>query len=41
MRDQQRLNKGALSPGIGQQEFEIDREYYSLDETMTYRVRSK
>lgn len=38
MRDQ-RMNKGALSPSIGQQEFEIDREYYSLDETLTYKVR--
>lgn len=35
---EQRINKGATSPSIGQQEFEIDREYYSLDETLTYKV---
>lgn len=33
-----RCDKGVLTPSICQQEFEIDREYYSLDETLTYKV---
>lgn len=31
-----RFEKGAATPSVCQQEFEIDREYYSLDETLTY-----
>lgn len=34
----ERLDKGAITPSVGLQEFEIDREYYSLDETLTYKV---
>lgn len=33
-----RFDKGALTPNVCQQEFEIDRDYYSLDETLTYKV---
>lgn len=35
-----RFDKGATTPGVSQQEFEIDREYYSLDETLTYKSES-
>lgn len=35
-----RFDKGAMTPSITQQEFEIDREYYSLDETLTYKSES-
>lgn len=33
-----KFDKGGITPSVGQQEFEIDREYYSLDETLTYKV---
>lgn len=35
----ERLDRGAITPGAGAQEFEIDREYYSLDETLTPKVK--
>lgn len=35
-----RLNKGVATPSVCQHEFEIDREYYSLDETLTYKSES-
>lgn len=35
-----RFDKGAITPSVCQQEFEIDREYYSLDETLTYKSES-
>lgn len=36
-----RFEKGALTPNVCQQEFEIDRDYYSLDETLTYKVSNE
>lgn len=35
-----RFDKGGMTPSVIQQEFEIDREYYSLDETLTYKSES-
>lgn len=32
-----RFDKGAITPSVCQ-EFEIDRDYYSLDETLTFKV---
>lgn len=40
IREPSRFDKGAATPGAGQHEFEIDREYYSLDETLTYKSES-
>lgn len=37
---EQRFDKGVTTPSVCQQEFEIDREYYSLDETLTYKSES-
>lgn len=34
----ERLDKGTITPGAGAQEFEIDRDYYSFDETLTPKV---
>lgn len=36
----ERFDRGAMSPSAYQQEFEIDREFYSFEETLTYKVNS-
>lgn len=40
LRESSRSEKGAATPSACQHEFEIDREYYSLDETLTYKSES-
>lgn len=40
IREPSRFDKGAATPSACQHEFEIDREYYSLDETLTYKSES-
>ncbi|KAG4065416.1 hypothetical protein HA402_002814 [Bradysia odoriphaga] len=35
-----RFDRGALSPGAYQQEFEIDREFYSFEDNSTYKSES-
>lgn len=34
----ERLDRGGITPSISQQEFEVDLDYYPLDETLTYKV---
>lgn len=34
-----RLDRGAMSPNSYQQEFEIDREFYSFEDNLAYKVR--
>lgn len=33
-----RFERGVMSPSIYQQEFEIDRDYYSFEDTLIYKV---
>lgn len=40
IREPSRFDKGAATPSACQHEFEIDREYYSLDETLTFKSES-
>lgn len=36
--NRERFDKDTLTPSGGQQEFEIDRDFYSFDETLTFKV---